>query len=188
MLFLFCLQAHIVHLHLTIRNMAKQIGIITVHQVGEVNHLVGLLVTKGVQMAGKHHRNIHFVEFGRQGFLHVIRSVPIFQGWWHVRKHYQGILPHFFLLAQAAQPAGLLFSIVVKVHNAAVFYILIRLVFTRVNKQKINTSYMLQPIILTVVGGKIAIQIIGKLAAEFMITTIKNRGVWVANMLTHVSK
>ena len=76
MFLVFSFKSHIVHLHFTISDAAKQISVVAVYQVGEINNLIRFLIAKGVKMGREHHRHVHLIEFWRQSLLHVIRSVP----------------------------------------------------------------------------------------------------------------
>ena len=73
----FSFKPNIVHLHFTISDAAKQIGVVAVYQVGEINNLIRFLIAKGVKMGRKHHRHVHLVEFGHQSLLQMIRAVPL---------------------------------------------------------------------------------------------------------------
>ena len=64
MFLVFSFKSHIVHLHFTISDAAKQIGVVAVYQIGEINNLIRFLIAKGVKMGRKHHRHVHLVEFG----------------------------------------------------------------------------------------------------------------------------
>lgn len=87
MFLVFSFQSHVVHLHSAICDAAKQIGVVAVYQVGEMNNLIRFLIAKGVKMGREHHRHVHLIEFGRQSLLHVIRSVPFLKCRWNMRKH-----------------------------------------------------------------------------------------------------
>lgn len=77
MFLVFSFQSHVVHLHSAICNAAKQVGVVAVYQVGEINNLIRFLVAKGVKMGRKHHRHVHLIEFGHQSLLQMIRAVPL---------------------------------------------------------------------------------------------------------------
>lgn len=64
MFLVFSFQSHVVHLHSAICNAAKQVGVVAVYQIGEINNLIRFLIAKGVKMGRKHHRHVHLVEFG----------------------------------------------------------------------------------------------------------------------------
>ena len=48
MFLVFSFKSHIVHLHFTISDAAKQIGVVAVYEVGEVYYLVGFLIIEPV--------------------------------------------------------------------------------------------------------------------------------------------
>ena len=77
MFLVFSFQSHVVHLHSAICNAAKQIGVVAVYQIGEINNLIRFLIAKGVKMSRKHHRHVHLIEFGHQSLLQMIRAVPL---------------------------------------------------------------------------------------------------------------
>lgn len=51
MLFHFSINIYTLHIHLTVFNMAKKISIVAVHQVGEINYLIRLLIAIGMKMS-----------------------------------------------------------------------------------------------------------------------------------------
>ena len=81
--------------------------------------------------------------------------------------------PHLFAFAKTTQPPGLFLTILVVVHNTAVFNILVGLILARINKQEVYACHMLHAIVLAIVRGKIAIKVIGKLSAQLMVSAIK---------------
>ena len=75
------------------------------------------------------------------------------------------MFPNLFTFTKTTQPSGLFLTILVVINDTAIFNVLIGFVLARINKQEIYTRHMLQAIVLAIVRGKIAIEIIGKLSA-----------------------
>ena len=91
MFLVFSVQSYVIHFHFPTLYMAQKVGVVAIHQVWEIDNFARFFISEVMQMSRKHHLDVHLIQLGNDGFLHVIWSVPVFERWWHVRNGHYGI-------------------------------------------------------------------------------------------------